>query len=167
MIRSLKKWFLGWLRGGPHFVVGDPERPYLLRWYVLPRNPILNVYVHKFLRDDDDRALHDHPWPSVSILLRGRYVEQMDGRDLLGRPARVRKVRSWKWWRLFGPPVVFRRATHAHRVELPAGPAWTLFITGPRVRDWGFHCPRGWVRWQDFVAKDNVGEVGRGCGDMA
>lgn len=53
----------------PDFVIGDLSNPYLLRWWVIPRNRFFNVYLHKFLRDDDDRALHDHPWWSMSIIL--------------------------------------------------------------------------------------------------
>jgi len=34
-----------------------------------------NLYVHHFLRDDDDRALQDRPSWAVSFLLRGRYIE--------------------------------------------------------------------------------------------
>src|SRR5690606_8416676 len=61
----------------PDFIVGadNPEGPYLERWYLLPRNRVLNVYLHRFLRDDDDRALHDHPWAWLSLLLQGSYVE--------------------------------------------------------------------------------------------
>ena len=163
-LERLKKWLLGWLHGGPHFVVGDPARPYMLRWYILPRNPLLNVYLHKFVRDDDDRALHDHPWPSVSVLLKGRYLEQMHGKNLLGEPGIIKVMRSWQWWSLFGIPIVFRRATHRHRIELIDGdPAWTLFVTGPVVRDWGFWCPKGFVPWQKFVEPNAPGQVGRGC----
>jgi hypothetical protein len=50
----------------PDFIIGNP--PYMLRWWLLPRNPTFNVYYHRILRDDDDRALHDHPWPSFSRL---------------------------------------------------------------------------------------------------
>src|SRR5881392_3402104 len=59
----------------PDFTVGSPDRPYLQRWWLLPRNPVLNVYLHQFLRDDDDRALHDHPWDWCSVLLKGGYCE--------------------------------------------------------------------------------------------
>jgi hypothetical protein len=150
--RHLRKWFLGWLRLGPHFVVGPKERPYLLRWYLLPRNPVFNVYLHKFVRDDDDRALHDHPWPSVSMVIRGRYVEQTSA----GR----RQYRAGS--------LILRRATHTHRVELPGGvPCWTLFVTGPRVREWGFHCPKRWVPWKEFTSPGKPGEIGRGCGEDA
>lgn len=45
----------------PDFYIGGNANPYLLRWWVIPRNRFFNVYLHKFLRDDDDRALHDHP----------------------------------------------------------------------------------------------------------
>lgn len=52
----------------------------------------------------------------------------------------------------------------AHRIELVDGPCWTLFITGPRYREWGFHCPeKGWVHWRDFTAPNDYGEIGRGC----
>lgn len=62
-------------RRAPDFVIGGAERPYLLRWFVIPRNKVFNVYLHQFLRSDDDRALHDHPWVNLSILLRGGYIE--------------------------------------------------------------------------------------------
>lgn len=145
----------------PDFIIGTAERPYLRRWWVIPRNRWFNIYLHHFLRSDDDRALHDHPWVNCSILLRGRYLEHRpDGQVLLRKP-----WRPWAPWRL-----TFRLPTSAHRVELRRtdsgheAPVWTLFITGPKVREWGFWCPRGWVPWQRFVAVGKPGEVGAGCG---
>ena len=140
----------------PDFIIGAGrgEVPYLLRWYIIPRNRFFNIYLHKFLRDDDDRALHDHPWHSLSIGLKGRYKEIMPGRWVMRRP---------------GVPV-FRRATHQHRIVLLTDwktladrPVWTLFITGPKVRDWGFWCPQGFIPWQRFVDQKDHGAVGRGC----
>jgi hypothetical protein len=134
----------------PDFVIGRPGDWYLERWHLIPRNPVFNVYLHHFLRSDDDRALHDHPWWNMSVLLRGSYVEVMPGN---------RRVVRWP----FRP--VCRRASSAHRVELIAGrPVWTLFFTGPRIRAWGFHCPQGWRHWHDFVAETDEGNaVGPGC----
>ena len=57
---------------------------------------------------------------------------------------------------------VFRTAKFAHRLELVKGPVWTLFITGPRLRSWGFYCPQGWRHWEDFTSPDGR-NVGRGC----
>jgi len=39
-------------------------------------------------------------------------------------------------------------------------------MTGPRVREWGFHCPNGWRHWKDFVSQENKGEQGVGCGEV-
>lgn len=56
--------------------------------------------------------------------------------------------------RIFG--AVLRSAEHAHRIILfkPSErrpiPAWTLFITGPKVREWGLHCPQDWRHWRGF-----------------
>jgi hypothetical protein len=146
----------------PDFYIGGKENPYLFRWWVIPRNRFFNVYLHKFLRDDDDRALHDHPWVSLSVVLRGGYFEHMPFR--LG-------------YRPVGG-IIFRRAVAAHRISLDtkavydlhsnylgrrAVPAWTIFITGPRIREWGFHCPQGWRHWKEFTSEVDSGNVGKGC----
>ena len=112
-------------------------------------------YLHHFLRSDDDRALHDHPWANCSVLLEGRYLEHtiaaggIHHHELLDAGAvRVR----WS-------------GRIAHRVDLVTGPCWTLFITGPRYRAWGFHCPeQGWVPWERFTADTDPGAIGKGCG---
>lgn len=134
----------------PDFKIGDTAAPYMLRWHIIPRNRLFNIYLHKFLRSDDPRALHDHPWHSLGVVLRGGYTEHLAG--------------GKRRWRGAGS-VTLRRATTAHRVELAyrTPPVWTLFITGPRIREWGFHCPNGWRRWQDFSAPHHRGQIGRGC----
>lgn len=144
----LSKWAVGWLTGKPHFVIGNPENPYMLRWYVLPRNPFFNVYLHKFLHDDEDRATHDHPWRSLSIVLSGNCLEHY-GKG---------KKRELKQGSL-----VRRSAEFDHRIQLLTKNVWTLFITGPTIREWGFHCPQGWRHWKEFTNPVNSGEVGKGC----
>ena len=135
--------------------IGGADDPYLRRWYVIPRNRWLNVYLHNIRRSDEDRALHDHPWWNCSILLKGGYVEIVPTRGAT-KVAKFRETGS----------VVFRAARAAHRLVLTdAGPVWTLFITGPRLREWGFWCPKGWVHWRDFTAGARGELVGRGCGE--
>lgn len=138
----------------PDFVIGGADEPYLYRWWVIPRNRVFNIYLHKFMRSDDDRALHDHPWANVSVLLKGRYVEHTiaaggihQRRELEEGDVRVRLT-----------------GKIAHRVELTDGDCWSLFITGPVYREWGFHCPlRGRVHWKDFTNERDHGAIGRGC----
>lgn len=137
----------------PDFVIGGHQDPYVRRWWLIPRNRIQNAYLHQFLRSDDDRALHTHPWLwNVSILLRGRYREWFgEGpNDYVERQA---------------PAFKFRWGPAPHRIELTHGPVWTLFLTGPRIRQWGFLCPQGFVHWRDFTDADDKGAVGKGCGD--
>jgi hypothetical protein len=133
----------------PDFVIkGAGDEVYLRRWWVIPRNRLFNVYLHQFLHDDDDRALHDHPWLfNLSIMLRGAYIEH----TFDGPKARRRGGFYFRWGR------------SPHRVVLPRGPVWTLFITGPVVRDWGFYCPQGWRHWRDFTRRDDPGAIGKGC----
>jgi hypothetical protein len=144
----------------PDQTIGGSERPYMLRWYLIPKNRVFNIYLHQFLRDDDDRALHDHPWASMSYVLETGYWEHTpDGR----------------FWRAPGA-VVFRRATARHRIALLRDegvpetwggmPAWTIFMTGPNVRQWGFHCQHGWVHWRDFTSQDG-NSIGAGCDQSA
>lgn len=145
----------------PDFIIGEPENPYMLRWWWLPRNRFFNIYLHKMLKDDDDRALHDHPWPSLSHMVSGEIIEHYQVAVAgVGAYTETRKLTAGQW--------VWRGAKFAHRLAVPPQDdiPMTIFITGPRVRDWGFHCPKGWRHWQDFVSSEGKGQVGRGCGEM-
>lgn len=152
-------------RREPDFVIGGQENPYLRRWWLIPRNKWFNLYLHRFLRSDDDRALHDHPWWSVSVLLEGSYLEHVPWIKMSGE---LDYRYSMVLPRAQGS-VNYRGAEAAHRVELHGTPhggeaaVWTLFITGPKVRDWGFWCPKGWRRWQDFCDPNENGRAGPGC----
>lgn len=138
-------------RRPPDFVIGDnPDDPYLRRWWVIPRNRFFNVYLHQFLKDDDDRAMHDHPWPSLSLAISGSMVEKY----LHKGTERERYV--------IAGDIVPRGGRFAHRM-IVLTPSWTLFITGPVYREWGFLCARGWVHWRQFTSPANKGEIGRGC----
>jgi hypothetical protein len=139
----------------PDAVIGGGVRPYMLRWWLIPRNRFFNVYLHLFLRSDDDRALHDHPWLNVSLLLRGAYLEHTIAE---GGIEHRRELQA-------GDFRVRLSGRIAHRIEIHKGPCWTLFITGPVYREWGFHCPReGWIHWERFTAKNDRGSIGAGCG---
>lgn len=156
-------------RRPPDLTIGGGDAdPYLRRWYLIPRNRVCNIYLHQFLRDDDDRALHDHPWPNCSIVLAGRYEEvRFARRPMHGEPLPPTVSR----WRRPGRPVL-RRARTAHRVVLARDqhgrpvPCWSLFLTGVNLRSWGFWCPMGrWVHWRSFTSGPRGEVVGAGCGD--
>jgi hypothetical protein len=153
MIRLLLALAAHVMHRSPDFVIGGHDDPYMLRWWVIPRNRLFNVYLHEFHRSDDDRALHDHPWWNCSVLIAGRYIEH----TIRAGGVEQQVVRN-------PGAMVFRRARAAHRISLlPGETCRTLFITGPRLREWGFHCRRGWVHWKKFTSTNDSGAIGAGC----
>jgi len=109
--------------------------PYLYRWHVTPKNRFVNVYLHRYHASDPGPELHDHPWHSLSYMIDGELREETP-RGIVARRA---------------GDFVFRRAAQMHRVHLVGAHATTLFITGPKFRDWGFMTDRGWVHWSEYL----------------
>lgn len=164
----------------PDLIIGGAANPYLLRWWVIPRNRFFNIYLHKIVRDDDDRALHDHPWWSISLCLKGKMCEVAARRSIYQNGKWEYDATDTERHIIRRFQIRIRPAKLAHRLVLaknkdgfdeygfPAKefykPCWTLFITGPKIREWGFHCPQGWTHWKFFT--NSTGEaVGKGCAE--
>ena len=134
-------------------IVGPAHDSLLIR-YVIFRIAAFGIYLHNMKRSDHDRALHDHPWPFVSVVLRGGYWEVHD-QTLEGhqvtiphRPGSV-LVRPAEWRHRFVLPV------ERHKYK----ESWTLVIVGRRVRRWGFFTPSGWCWWRKYDSDRDI------CGD--
>lgn len=142
---------------------------YMHRWWRVPRNWATNIYYHIVLRSDDDRALHDHPWMSISIVLDGGYFEHtiLAGgihRKVWKGPGSM----SFRWTGSLAHRLELKRvslmeaplsALENREVEISDAtnmkvevPATTIFITGPVLRRWGFHHESGWVDAYDWDA---------------
>lgn len=206
----IRQMVFNWLRRRvaetrpPDHIIGGFASPYMLRWWVCGRIPAdapgarvgsavgskwaarrpfgISVYLHCFLRSDDDRAMHDHPWPWLSWILQGGYDEitpcapedddaEWGGNYDEGIKRTTRRAGS----------IAIRSARALHRVKLwphetrrkyrdaaPMGvsigeqdypaegqPCWTLFITWRYQRPWGFMCSKGWVPWRKFAVDVN------------
>lgn len=144
-------------------IPADPSiPPYMLRWWKITKNAFFNIYYHIIRRSDEDRALHDHPWWSFSIVLIGGYYEHC---------INAGGVHT----KTFYPAgsVRFRRSGNfAHRLELERYgpnaypmvqgeeiPVHTIFVTGPTLRRWGFHHPTRWVdayEWDEFCEANGL-----------
>lgn len=147
---DLRDWTRDIMSSPPHFTIGGD---YMQRWFIIPRNDRMNLYLHRTLRSDED-VMHDHPWDNTSFVIDGGYREYTPNGVIDRKPG----------------DVVHRKATDVHRLELWHGqPSVSLFFTGPKVREWGFHCPKGWVHWKDFTGgyHDGRSEKGAGCGEYA
>lgn len=128
----------------PHRRIGHD---YMLRWFVIPRNRHCNIYLHQFQHDDDARGLHDHPWWSVSFLLWGKLAETYHDNTVYQPLQGFHPIIHRRIWPLIP---YFRSAEHSHRIMLKSETAWTLFITGPVVRSWGFWMKDGWMNRNKF-----------------
>lgn len=134
---------------------GDDASPYLTRRTLLNLGPLGKVCLHTFHRSDAN-VFHDHPFPFVTVVLKGGYFDMTPAER---RPGSTFIPSKAEW---LGPGSVrYRPAHHTHRVSLVsrftyAGrgiafqPATTLVWLGPRVREWGFHLPEGWTPWRDY-----------------
>lgn len=58
-------------------IVNCDRELYLRRWYVIRTAPFA-VFIHKFVRSDEDRALHDHPWSFLVIPIWRGYWEHRE-----------------------------------------------------------------------------------------
>lgn len=156
MLSWLARWFIArvcvprheYRKGHLHHADGSL---YMGRWGLFETR-WLSARVHHIASADDDRALHDHPWNFVSLVLSGGYLEL--------RPAEIEP----RWCQLDGMvwelvngferragSVAFRRATDRHRVVQVDPGTYTLFIYGPTVQWWGFYTRSGKIHWEDFV----------------
>jgi len=109
---------------------------YLRRWKLFPRNRVFNIYLHQILLSDE-RIYHDHRYASLSFILKGQMIESI-------HPDRARRVKPWRFY--------YRSSTMMHFLTLfGEKPVWTLFITGPEVKPWGFMTERGWVGHEDYL----------------
>lgn len=150
-------------------IVNCDHDAYLYRWYVF-RTPWVALFIHKFVRSDEDRALHDHPWPFLVIPIWRGYIEHSDRKigyppgfavmcrqSGVAEPPDREKVTNWVW-PIFGTRL--RSALYRHRVQLHTNqdgqelPAWSLFFRFKGERVWGFWPKEGFVAWNKWWAKN-------------
>jgi len=135
-----------------HLKDGESGEIYMERYWLLPFNKdsSTNIRIHHTMRSDTDRALHDHPWPSTSIVLKGGMWEIIP-KNQLQHPS-LDDTEFERHWRKPGD-VIRRSAQDRHRLEIPQGKScWTMFIMGMSEQDWGFYDKDdGWVYWRTYL----------------
>jgi hypothetical protein len=150
--------------GYQHDTVNLQGSPYLERWFVYIFG--CTVRLHKFLRGDDDRAPHDHPWPFWTFPLTGYWESTWDEhggkvthfvkpRRLHYRPSRYRHMvlgsSRFRWLDFItGHPV-----DDWTEYRTPK-PFWTIVVTGRKDRSWGFYPNGEYVYYRDFQKDPNL-----------
>jgi hypothetical protein len=117
----MDRWIQKFANHFPRRIIG-PERglgmaPLLFRYFLI-RSKYFGLYLHRLCRSDEDRALHDHPWTFISIILTAGYIEHTPTGAKQYRPGAI----------------LYRPALWQHRLEL-SRPAWTLVFRFAKYRD--------------------------------
>lgn len=153
----------------PDVIIGRKgDDVYLRRWWVIPKNKLFNIYLHNFLLSDLDTYLHSHPFSfNISILLSGKYLEHLPD-DVNKWKKNESREEIVKTRYPFVP--ILRIGESIHRIELfeengKPKTIWTLFVSGPVVRPWGFICPFGFRDHNEFLQKtdEHSSITGKGC----
>lgn len=116
---------------------------YLERLRILD-TPLFGVYIHHITAEDPDRDLHNHPWPFLSIVLSGHYIEEITREphaDVWKTELEAHKRGSIHKFSL----------AWAHRIRSVDDGTWTLIIRGRRRPNWGFFiAPGHLVPWRVY-----------------
>jgi len=113
---------------------------YLRRFYVGPEVRGWQLMLHKLCRPDRERIPHDHPWDFATLCLSGGYTEEVA--DAGG---------GAKFSNLMPGEARLRSAEHTHRIVKVFGVAWTLVLSGPRRRTWGFWDGKNFTDWRTYL----------------
>jgi hypothetical protein len=131
-----------------HIYGESDKKLYMERYWLL--NPIipelhktkyswfpLSIRIHKIVKPDNDRNLHDHPWNCRSFILKGWYVERRILNDIFIRSKGQSSRLNFKEY---------------HRIETvcPEG-VYTIFVTGKYQGTWGFLVNGIKINYKDYL----------------
>lgn len=115
------------------------------RRYRLLELPWFRIYVHQILKADEDAHEHDHPWSFLSLILKGGYIEQSEGKL---------KTRT-----NLKNPVAFSDRYRPHKLHTILRPTWTLVFGLGKRGEWGYDLNPGWADHKTYRTMKNEGKL--------
>lgn len=106
--------------------LGKIECPYAYRWVFIFFGYAIRI--HKWLRSDDARYLHDHPWWFYTFVLKGSYTDVYEDNDGTRKEDHLKRF-----------DFRYRSSSHKHYVKVPKEGCITILFTGKPIRKWGFY----------------------------
>lgn len=169
---AVADWLIRRAQRTPYFHItsADGADVYMYRWWLFNPYPhgndgagrrwgdwLPSIRIHRIMREDRDRHLHDHPWNARTFILRGKYIEVRmlgqwdDGTQLT---AEIQRAAGDTATLDFG---------EYHRInEVSEGGVWTLFVTGKKRGTWGFKVNGAKVPWRTYLGIDRPTDQGAG-----
>ena len=160
MIRDLKLFLLERIRrlalraglARPDHLWHADGTAYMRRWWILgkpgKKKRAFALRLHHIATADLDRHMHDHPWPFVSLVLKGFYFEK---RPIERGPCFAGEQELHYTTVRHEGDIAYRGPSDRHRISTvgPEG-CWTLILIGPITHWWGFYTPLGKIHWRDY-----------------
>lgn len=119
--------------------LGVKECPYAYRWVFIFFGYAIRI--HKWIRSDDKRYMHDHPWWFFTFVLKGSYI------DVYEENSEIKKDHLKRF------NYRYRSSGHKHYVDVPKNGCWTILFTGKPIRKWGFYIDGKFKRPLKFFDK--------------
>lgn len=163
MLNRIVDWLIARAKRTPYFHLHHADGSLYMERYWLFRTRWCSAKIHGIHTPDLDRAMHDHPWSFISLVLRGAYIETRPLDPYMPDFFSIGDFgdfgeRCTEHYRGAGS-VAFRRYSDRHRITLVATweeiPVWTLFITFPKRQAWGFYTPEGKTWWWVYESVHN------------
>lgn len=117
---KIKKFDIRWAES-----LGLKDCPYMKRWVIVLFG--YSIRIHYWVKSDDTRFYHSHPWNFFTFILFGSYT------DVSFDPAT--KKTEEEVLNTFN--LRYRPANHYHYVKVNK-PTLTLVLAGPKIQNWGF-----------------------------
>jgi len=109
-----------------NFKGGLPECIYYRLWAIISKR-FGSIRIHNWLKEDDARHAHSHPYWFITFVLKGGYTDV--SQDESGKETKeVLRALTCR----------YRPSNHMHQVLEVMPNTWTLLITGPSIHRWGF-----------------------------
>jgi hypothetical protein len=121
--------------------LGRLDDPYMRRWCLT--TPWFSIRIHHWFRGDDDRHYHDHDWNFICMVLKGSYMDVSYLDTSYGSDVKMDILTP------FSPR--YRKAEYKHIVNTSG--CWTIVLTGPKIRNFGFWVPNTQGKMVWFKAK--------------
>ena len=103
-------------------------------------------YVHEIAQTDQDKHLHNHPWNFASFVVKGGYVELLEGKL-------ANAVHRFQW--------NAHKAHEYHKVIYLHSdtPTVSLFFAYGRTRPWGYLTREGFIGHELYRSIKNEGKI--------
>jgi hypothetical protein len=121
------------------------------RRYRLLQTPWCAVYIHRIMKSDEDKHMHDHPWGFYSFILEGAYKE-------ITCLAPDFDLNNPKELTYYSGNLAHHTAEDCHKLTLISSSVLTLVFVYGKRRVWGYQTEQGWIDFKSYRALKNEGK---------